>query len=169
MSKTGRPSKYDGEKTCEAVRRLIEEGIFTEAAIARAIGVSKSTLWDWKHRHKEFAGVLTALDWQTAEEIKAAHIKRAKGYNVTKTIKKAVGKDDKGKPILKTVQKETIHIPGSVTAQKSILKQLAGWEDKQTSETAIDMNMRQQVAADMLSEVDGATRGLPNRTQDKPE
>ncbi len=151
MSKTGRPTKYEGKETCEKVRRLIEEGIFSEAAIARTLGIGKATLWDWKHRYKEFAGVLTALDWQTAEEIRAAHVKRAKGYTITKTIKKAIGKDKKsGQPILATVQKETIHVPGSVTAQKSILKQLAGWEDKQTSETAIDMNMRQQVAADML-------------------
>ena len=85
----GRPSKYE---TCvrnrfDEISEWLKLGA-TEKEIWKSLGIHKSTFYDYKSKYKEFSDLLKKGRKQPVQEIKAAMLKRAKGfqYEETKTI-----------------------------------------------------------------------------------
>ena len=82
MTKTrGAPSKY--ETHVKARFSEIEEWLSlgaTEKEIWNNLGIHKSTFYDYKSKYKEFSDLLKKGRKKPVEEIKAAMLKRAKGF-----------------------------------------------------------------------------------------
>lgn len=82
MTKTrGAPSKY--ETHVKARFNEINEWLSlgaTEKEIWTNLGIHKSTFYDYKAKHKEFSDLLKKGRKKPVEEIKAAMLKRAKGF-----------------------------------------------------------------------------------------
>lgn len=77
----GAPSKY--ETHVKARFNEIEEWLSlgaTEKEIWTNLGIHKSTFYDYKSKHKEFSDLLKKGRKKPVEEIKAAMLKRAKGF-----------------------------------------------------------------------------------------
>lgn len=90
----GRKSVY--EDKIKANFPLIKEycRTMTDAQIAEAIGVSKSTFWKFKAEKKEFADLLRDGRANLVADLKSSLIRKAHGYEYTekKIIKDKTGK-----------------------------------------------------------------------------
>ena len=87
--KVGAPSKYDThvKSRFDEIEEWLSLGA-TEKEIWNNLGIHKSTFYDYKSKYKEFSDLLKKGRKKPVEEIKAAMLKRAKGfqYEETKTI-----------------------------------------------------------------------------------
>ena len=74
----GRPSKFDGVDM-EQVKMLVSKG-FTDAEMAKFVGVNLSTWTRWKQKHKEFC--ISLKDWKASADRKVERslYERACGY-----------------------------------------------------------------------------------------
>lgn len=79
MGKRGRKSTFNG-KVQSTILRLIEDGK-TEEQIAEIVGVSKSTINNWKGKHPEFLYALRESRQVADELVEAALFNRAVGYS----------------------------------------------------------------------------------------
>ena len=66
----GRPTKYEGEKTYQAVYAIIEKmeakDFFSFCGveqIAEALGVHRDTIYEWRNKHDEFSDAIKK--WET--------------------------------------------------------------------------------------------------------
>lgn len=88
-NKRGAPSKYEThvKSRFDEISEWLSLGA-TEKEIWNNLGIHKSTFYDYKAKHKEFSDLLKKGRKKPVEEIKAAMLKRAKGfqYEETKTI-----------------------------------------------------------------------------------
>lgn len=99
----GAPSKY--ETHVKARFSEISEWLTlgaTEKEIWNNLGIHKSTFYDYKSKYKEFSDLLKKGRKKPVEEIKAAMLKRAKGfqYEEVKTIVERIEYDDDGDVIV---------------------------------------------------------------------
>ena len=90
MTKTrGAPNKYDThvKPRFNEIEEWLSLGA-TEKEIWNNLNIHKSTFYDYKSKYKEFSDLLKKGRKKPVEEIKAAMLKRAKGfqYEETKTI-----------------------------------------------------------------------------------
>ena len=82
----GAPSKY--ETHVKSRFKEIEEWLSlgaTEKEIWTNLGIHKSTFYDYKSKYKEFSDLLKKGRKKPVEEIKAAMLKRAKGFQYEET------------------------------------------------------------------------------------
>lgn len=98
MAKTrGAPSKYEThvKSRFDEIKEWLSLGA-TEKEIWENLGIHKSTFYDYKSKYKEFSDLLKKGRKKPVEEIKAAMLKRAKGfqYEETKTIIERIEYDD---------------------------------------------------------------------------
>lgn len=88
-NKRGAPSKYEThvKSRFEEISEWLSLGA-TEKEIWNNLGIHKSTFYDYKSKYKEFSDLLKKGRKKPVEEIKAAMLKRAKGfqYEETKTV-----------------------------------------------------------------------------------
>ena len=114
----------------------------TDEEIAKKIGISRSTLAEWKKKYPDISDTLKKGKEITDMEVENSLLKRAKGYNakVLKTFKlKKVefdphtGKKVKEEEVLEQREDE-IHIPADTTAIIFWLKNRLPekWKDKRT-------------------------------------
>lgn len=118
MSKTGRNGKYHDWLTEEGLTKLegwARNGL-TDEQIAHNIGISTSTLYEWKNRFPELKEALKKGKEVVDLQVENALLKRALGYDYeeTKIIVEADGK--------KRVERVKKHIPPDITAQIFWLK-----------------------------------------------
>lgn len=96
-NKRGAPNKYDThvKSRFDEIKEWLSLGA-TEKEIWNNLGIHKSTFYDYKAKHKEFSDLLKKGRKKPVEEIKAAMLKRAKGfqYEETKTIVQHIVFDD---------------------------------------------------------------------------
>ena len=98
MTKTrGAPSKYEThvKSRFNEISEWLSLGA-TEKEIWTNLGIHKSTFYDYKSKYKEFSDLLKKGRKKPVEEIKAAMLKRAKGfqYEETKTVIERIEFDD---------------------------------------------------------------------------
>lgn len=77
----GRPTKYTANMA--ALVYWIARAGLTDALIAKELGVSERTLYNWQKAHPEFAEALRAGKEDPDDKVEAALYKRALGYEYT--------------------------------------------------------------------------------------
>lgn len=86
----GRPNKFEThvKSRFDDIKKWLELGA-TEKEIAKNLGIAESTFMDYKNKFPEFSEFLKENRKKPVEEIKAAMLKRALGFQYTekKTIK----------------------------------------------------------------------------------
>lgn len=126
----GRPTKYKPE-LCLTVEYMARAGLI-DAEISRAIGVSESTLNDWKNKYPEFLESLKRGRDEPDSAVEQSLYKRAMGMVMKEeVIEEVEGADTPGRK--KTVYKQ---IPPDATAMIFWLKNRKPkeWRDKQVME-----------------------------------
>ena len=98
----------------------------TDEQIANNIGISRSTLFEWKKNNQDISNALKKGKEVVDIEVENAMLKRALGYTITINEQK-VDKDGYVHDL-----KRDVHIPGDVTAQIFWLKnrKRQQWRDK---------------------------------------
>lgn len=154
--------KYEYWKTPEGLLRLegwARDGL-TDEQIAENIGISRSTLAEWKKNHPDISDTLKKGKEIVDRQVENALFERALGgvHKVKKTFKvKQTYYDDHGRKCEKEELKEgfdEVYIPGDTTAQIFWLKNRKPetWRDKQsvelsgsleTEKTKLDVLIRQ--------------------------
>ena len=143
----------------------------TDEEIAKKIGISRSTLAEWKKKYPDISDTLKKGKEIVDTEVENSLLKRAKGYTakIKKTFKvKKVEYDPSGKKIKEEevleVGEDEIHVPADVTAMIFWLKNRLPekWKDKQFAVSDIadaDEAMQTGVIlmADVNEEVDDGT------------
>ena len=93
----GAPSKYEThvKSRFDEIKEWLSLGA-TEKEIWNNLGIHKSTFYDYKSKYKEFSDLLKKGRKKPVEEIKAAMLKRAKGfqYEETKTVIERIEYED---------------------------------------------------------------------------
>ena len=120
-----RPSKYKDE-FIQQTFKLCMFG-FTDKNLAAFFGIAKSTLNQWKKKHKEFSDSLTRGKNIADAEVAASFHKRAKGYQYDEVHKKLVAGRMK---IIKVITKEVPPDPKACLNWLKNKKPLQ-WRDKQ--------------------------------------
>lgn len=84
MNKKGRPNKYETnvKPRFDEIENWLKLGA-TEKEIAKRLGIHKGTLIEYKKMYSEFSNLIKKGRKQPVEEIKAAMLKRAKGFQYT--------------------------------------------------------------------------------------
>lgn len=121
----GRPSTYD-PKYARMAQVACEKG-FTDYEVMKLLGISQSTLYDWKIKYEEFSKAFRVGKEINDERVVASLYHKAIGYTHKKTV--FVGKD----AIEKTVEE---HIPPDTGAAIFWLKNRQGklWKDMRQME-----------------------------------
>lgn len=103
----------------------------TDEQIANNIGISRSTLFEWRKNNQDISNALKKGKEVVDIEVENALLKRALGYTITLKEQK-VDKDGCVHDLIKDV-----HIPGDITAQIFWLKnrRKTQWRDKVEVET----------------------------------
>lgn len=99
----------------------------TDVQIAKKIGISKQTFYDWQKRYPDFSDSLKKGKEVVDRMVENALLKRALGYSY---IERTQIEDDEGKITTKEIEK---HVVPDTTAQIFWLKnrQPKRWRDKQ--------------------------------------
>lgn len=88
MAKTGRKSKYDefiAGKGLVLVEGWARDGL-TDDQIAHNIGIRRSTLYEWKNKHSDFADAIKRSKEVADYEVESALFKKAKMGDTTAQI-----------------------------------------------------------------------------------
>lgn len=127
----------------------------TDDQIAKNVGVSRSTLSEWKRKYKVIADALKKGKEVVDIEVENALLKRAKGYTacVNKNYKRkivkydpATGKKVSEEEVIETRAEET-HIPPDTTAIIFWLKNRRPdkWRDRRTEEQDDDVTENKMI------------------------
>lgn len=136
--KGGRPSKYETEwkDKLPVIQGWARDGLVDEQ-IAKNMGISKSTLYEWKKRYPEFADALKKGKEVVDREVENALLKRALGYSCTETKREI---DELGNVKVTVTTKEVVP---DTTAQIFWLKNRKPneWRDKRDIDISGDMEV----------------------------
>lgn len=127
--------KYNGWLTNEGLIKIegwARDGL-TDEQIARNMGISPSTLYEWKKKYPEISEVLKKGKEVVDRQVENALLKRALGYDYEEV--KTLIEDVDGKK-KKKVEKTVKHIVPDVTAQIFWLKNRKPeiWRDRRENE-----------------------------------
>lgn len=121
----GRPTKYEGQKTIDRVKRFVELGA-TDVEIAQNLDVDEDTIYEWKNKHPEFSEALSKAKTIADSEVENALLKSAKGFS------RKIQKFDQDGNLVDTLEE----LPPNPTSMIFWLKnrQRDRWRDKQDVE-----------------------------------
>lgn len=141
-NKGGRPSQYD-DVDLEEVREWAKEGL-TDFEISKRLGITTTTLYDWKNKFSEFADALKKAKKQADFRVENSLYQRALGYQYDEVTRERVPIYDENGNIIghevtetKVITKE---VKPNVTAQIFWLKnrQPHKWKDKKDIDITSD-------------------------------
>ena len=139
--KRGRKSKYDEfvAPHLNEIKNAVEAGA-TDAEIAESIGISVSTLIEYKKKYPEFQKSFARGREKVVFEIKAALLKKALGFNYEE--EKRTGRKDKSGENIILVEKFTRYCPPSETAAGMLLRNYdRNWLD--SDRTSVDLRIQE--------------------------
>jgi hypothetical protein len=110
----GRPTDYQGEKSCAAARVMAKLGA-TDKQIAEGLGIDLSTFHRWRFTHVEFSQAIQMGKDVIDNAVERSLVQRALGYDYETEKALSVG----GVGVVKTIVKE--HALPDVGAQKFLL------------------------------------------------
>lgn len=137
----------------------------TDEQIANNIGISRSTLFEWRKNHQDISNALKKGKEVVDIEVENALLKKALGYNVPVQkafkVKEVIYQDGKRLKETERIEyaEEEIHIPADTTAQIFWLKnrRKTQWRDKVEYEANTDELKK---VKELLSKIsDGANNG----------
>ena len=139
-AQAGRPTMYDAPCMDEAARLEAATGK-DDSAIAKSLGLSPSTLRNWRLQHESFAlAIQEGRDRWNVTAVEESIIKRAQGYEYTETT---LEESDKGSRTI-TAHK---HMPPDTRAAQFVLSNRAPerWRMKQEVELSGLENLAQRL------------------------
>lgn len=157
--------KYQEWLTPEGLLRIegwARDGL-TDEQIAKNMGISKQTLYDWKKKYPDFSDSLKKAKEVVDREIENALFERAKGgiHEVKKTFKvKQTYYDAQGRKCEKEELRtgiDEVYIPGDTTAQIFWLKNRRPdkWRDKQDVQISGELKAEQTKLDNILQQLWG--------------
>jgi transposase-like protein len=125
----GRSTKYNPDITPQLAKQYAREGLI-DKEIAPRLGITTSTLYEWKKKYPEFSDALKHGKEFIDSQVEDSLLKRALGYEIVEEeFKRVVGPLGVKQIRVKKVRK---HIPPDVAAAIIWLKnrQSKRWRDK---------------------------------------
>lgn len=123
----------------------------SDEQIAKNIGVSKQTFYDWKKRFIDFSDALKKTKEVADREVENALFKSAQGYDVIETVEERRFNKKTGEYEMVVTKKTVRHIPPSNTAQIFWLKNRKPEEWREKREVEQNDPMVLKKAMDLLS------------------
>lgn len=126
----------------------------SDEQIAHNIGITTTTLYDWKKKYPAFSEALARGKEVVDIEVENALLKRAKGYAYIETTSELIAdKNAKNKAVMKVTKRVTRHVPPDV---KAIVFWLTNrkpeWRDKQEKELSGNVGINLVVDDDISAD-----------------
>lgn len=152
----GAKGKYSKWLQADNLLRLqawARDGLSDEQ-IAHNIGITTTTLYDWKKKYPAFSEALARGKEIVDIEVENALLKRAKGYDYIETTSELIAdKNAKNKAVMKVTKRVTRHVPPDV---KAIVFWLTNrkpeWRDKQEKELSGNIGINLVVDDDISTD-----------------
>jgi len=130
-SNAGRRSKYNPNTFPLLAEGYARDGLNDEQ-IAKNLGIHKSTFYDYQQKFPEFSDAIIRGKAPVDIQVENMFLKRCMGYEYEEETRK-MGLDKDGNPVVKEIVRIKKHIPGSVHAQETWMKNRMPdkWREKQ--------------------------------------
>ena len=127
----------------------------TDEQIAHNMGISRSTLSEWKNKYPDILDSLKKGKEVVDRQVENALLKRALGYEVTEVTKEYVG--DLGR--MEVTKRVTKHVAGDTTAQIFWLKNRKPeeWRDKRDIQVAGSLETEKSKLDSLIEQMRGKT------------
>ena len=122
--------------------------------IAHNIGITTTTLYDWKKKYPAFSEALARGKEVVDIEVENALLKRAKGYDYIETTSELIAdKNARNKAVMKVTKCVTRHVPPDVKALIFWLtNRKPEWRDKQEKELSGNIGINLVVDDDISAD-----------------
>lgn len=152
----GAKGKYSKWLQADNLLRLqawARDGLSDEQ-IAHNIGITTTTLYDWKKKYPAFSEALARGKEVVDIEVENALLKRAKGYDYIETTSELIAdKNAKNKAVMKVTKRVTRHVPPDVKALIFWLtNRKPEWRDKQEKELSGNIGINLVVDDDIADD-----------------
>lgn len=153
MGARGKYAKWLQADNLLRLQAWARDGLSDEQ-IAHNIGITTTTLYDWKKKYPAFSEALARGKEVVDIEVENALLKRAKGYDYIETTSELIAdKNAKNKAVMKVTKRVTRHVPPDV---KAIVFWLTNrkpeWRDKQEKELSGNIGINLVVDDDIRTD-----------------
>ncbi len=153
MGAKGKYAKWLQADNLLRLQAWARDGLSDEQ-IAHNIGITTTTLYDWKKKYPAFSEALARGKEVVDIEVENALLKRAKGYDYVETTSELIAdKNAKNKAVMKVTKRVTRHVPPDV---KAIVFWLTNrkpeWRDKQEKELSGNIGINLVVDDDIADD-----------------
>lgn len=126
----------------------------SDEQMAHNIGITTTTLYDWKKKYPAFSEALARGKEVVDIEVENALLKRAKGYDYIETTSELIAdKNAKIKAVMKVTKRVTRHVPPDVKALIFWLtNRKPEWRDKQEKELSGNIGINLVVDDDISTD-----------------
>lgn len=126
----------------------------SDEQMAHNIGITTTTLYDWKKKYPAFSEALARGKEVVDIEVENALLKRAKGYDYIETTSELIAdKNARNKAVMKVTKRVIRHVPPDV---KAIIFWLTNrkpeWRDKQEKELSGNIGINLVVDDDISTD-----------------
>lgn len=153
MGARGKYAKWLQADNLLRLQAWARDGLSDEQ-MAHNIGITTTTLYDWKKKYPAFSEALARGKEVVDIEVENALLKRAKGYDYIETTSELIAdKNAKNKAVMKVTKRVTRHVPPDV---KAIVFWLTNrkqeWRDKQEKELSGNIGINLVVDDDISAD-----------------
>lgn len=153
MGARGKYAKWLQADNLLRLQAWARDGLSDEQ-MAHNIGITTTTLYDWKKKYPAFSEALACGKEVVDIEVENALLKRAKGYDYIETTSELIAdKNAKNKAVMKVTKRVTRHVPPDV---KAIVFWLTNrkqeWRDKQEKELSGNIGINLVVDDDISAD-----------------
>lgn len=150
MGAKGKYAKWLQPDNLLRLQAWARDGLSDEQ-MAHNIGITTTTLYDWKKKYPAFSEALARGKEVVDIEVENALLKRAKGYDYIETTSEFISdKNAKNKAVMKVTKRVTRHVPPDVKAIVFWLtNRKSEWRDKQEKELSGNISINLVVDDDI--------------------
>lgn len=153
MGAKGKYAKWLQTDNLLRLQAWARDGLSDEQ-MAHNIGITTTTLYDWKKKYPAFSEALARGKEVVDIEVENALLKRAKGYDYIETTSELIAdKNAKIKAVMKVTKRVTRHVPPDVKALIFWLtNRKPEWRDKQEKELSGNIGINLVVDDDISTD-----------------
>lgn len=153
MGAKGKYAKWLQSDNLLRLQAWARDGLSDEQ-MAHNIGITTTTLYDWKKKYPAFSEALARGKEVVDIEVENALLKRAKGYDYIETTSELIAdKNARNKAVMKVTKRVARHVPPDV---KAIVFWLTNrkpeWRDKQEKELSGNIGINLVVDDDISAD-----------------